>query len=81
MNGTQNTGPLLTSQAHSGVFHMLPLGRRVQDKLEALIDKYMYQLGETSILHQSMSADNNKAPPNWLCLPFRQSRCGQKVGV
>jgi prolyl-tRNA synthetase len=25
---------------------MLPLGRRVQDKLEALIDKYMYQLGE-----------------------------------
>jgi hypothetical protein len=26
---------------------MLPLGRRVQDKLEALIDKHMYQLGES----------------------------------
>lgn len=24
---------------------MLPLGRRVQNKLEALIDKYMFQLG------------------------------------
>jgi hypothetical protein len=27
---------------------MLPLGRRVQDKLEALIDKYMSKLGEFS---------------------------------
>jgi hypothetical protein len=25
---------------------MLPLGRRVQDKLEALIDKYMSKLGK-----------------------------------
>lgn len=25
---------------------MLPLGRRVQDKLEALVDKYMFQLGK-----------------------------------
>ena len=25
---------------------MLPLGRRVQDKLEALIDKHMYHLGK-----------------------------------
>jgi prolyl-tRNA synthetase len=34
-------------QAHSGIFHMLPLGRRVQDKVEALIAGYMEnQLGE-----------------------------------
>jgi hypothetical protein len=25
---------------------MLPLGRRVQDKLEALIDRHMYRLGK-----------------------------------
>lgn len=27
---------------------MLPLGRRVQDKLEGLIDKHMFQLGALS---------------------------------
>jgi hypothetical protein len=32
-------------QAYSGVFHMLPLGLRVQDKLEGLIDKHMRSLG------------------------------------
>ena len=32
------------SQAHAGIFHMLPLGLRVQDKLEALIDKYKSKL-------------------------------------
>ena len=47
---------VLTSQAHSGIFHMLPLGRRVQNKLEALIDKYMYQLGEGALL-----------PLEWVC--------------
>ena len=33
-------------QAYPGVFHVLPLGRRVLDKLEALIDKHMYNLGK-----------------------------------
>lgn len=32
-------------QAYSGVFHLLPLGLRVQDKLERLIDKHMRSLG------------------------------------
>lgn len=32
-------------QAYSGVFHMLPLGLRVQEKLERLIDRHMNSLG------------------------------------
>ena len=32
-------------QAYSGIFHMLPLGLRVQEKLERLIDKHMRSLG------------------------------------
>lgn len=43
-------------QAHSGIFHMLPLGRRVQDKLEALIDKYMFQLGASKVALSSISS-------------------------
>ncbi|KAK6586109.1 hypothetical protein PZA11_001166 [Diplocarpon coronariae] len=44
-------------QAHSGIFHMLPLGRRVQDKLEALIDKYMFQLGASKLALSSISSE------------------------
>lgn len=33
------------SQSHAGIFHMLPLGQRVQEKLENFIDKHMSQLG------------------------------------
>jgi prolyl-tRNA synthetase len=32
-------------QAHSGVFHLLPLGLRVQNKLEQYIDKHMTSIG------------------------------------
>lgn len=32
-------------QAHAGIFHMLPLGNRVQQKLEGLIDKHMESIG------------------------------------
>jgi prolyl-tRNA synthetase len=32
-------------QAYSGIFHMLPLGLRVQDKLERLIDTQMQSVG------------------------------------
>jgi Prolyl-tRNA synthetase len=28
-------------QSHSGIFHMLPLGRRVQDKVESLVARFM----------------------------------------
>lgn len=27
--------------SHSGVFHMLPLGRRVQEKIEGLVSRHM----------------------------------------
>lgn len=37
-------------QAHSGIFHMLPLGLRVQSKVEKLLDKHMSSIGEASRL-------------------------------
>jgi hypothetical protein len=30
---------------------MLPMGRRVQEKLESLIDKHMYNLGSSTLPH------------------------------
>ncbi|OQD89487.1 hypothetical protein PENANT_c002G10713 [Penicillium antarcticum] len=44
-------------QAYSGVFHMLPLGLRVQDKLEGLIDKHMRTLGASKVLLSSLSSE------------------------
>ncbi|KAJ5218556.1 uncharacterized protein N7498_000655 [Penicillium cinerascens] len=43
-------------QAYSGVFHLLPLGLRVQDKLEGLIDKYMRGLGASKVSLSSISS-------------------------
>ncbi|PWY81984.1 prolyl-tRNA synthetase [Aspergillus heteromorphus CBS 117.55] len=43
-------------QAYSGIFHMLPLGLRVQDKLERLIDKHMRSLGASKVSLSSISA-------------------------
>ncbi|KAJ5637479.1 hypothetical protein N7490_007358 [Penicillium lividum] len=43
-------------QAYSGVFHMLPLGLRVQDKLERLIDKHMRSLGASKVSLSSLSS-------------------------
>ncbi|ORY66500.1 uncharacterized protein BCR38DRAFT_340587 [Pseudomassariella vexata] len=43
-------------QAHSGIFHMLPLGQRVQEKLERLIDKYMQQVGASKVSLSSLSS-------------------------
>ena len=34
-------------QAHSGLFHFLPLGLRVQEKIEKLLDKHMLKLGSS----------------------------------
>jgi hypothetical protein len=34
-----------TSQAGLGLYHMLPMGQRIQEKLERLIDKHMQQIG------------------------------------
>ncbi|KAH8425930.1 proline--tRNA ligase [Aspergillus melleus] len=43
-------------QAYSGIFHMLPLGLRVQDKLERLIDKHMQSIGASKVSLSSISA-------------------------
>lgn len=32
-------------QSQSGIFQLLPLGLRVQEKLEALIDRHMRSIG------------------------------------
>lgn len=37
-------------QSSAGIFHMLPLGRRVQDKVEGLVASHIeQQLGESSL--------------------------------
>ncbi|KAL2006152.1 hypothetical protein VTN00DRAFT_9806 [Thermoascus crustaceus] len=43
-------------QAYSGVFHMLPLGLRVQEKLERLIDKHMRSVGASKLSLSSISS-------------------------
>ena len=41
----------LLRQSNAGMFHMLPLGRRVQDKIEGLVAGHMEELlGESSAL-------------------------------
>ncbi|KAF2967189.1 hypothetical protein GQX73_g6361 [Xylaria multiplex] len=43
-------------ESHAGIFHTLPLGERVQKKLENLIDKYMSQLGASKVSLSSISS-------------------------
>ncbi|KAI4722482.1 prolyl-tRNA synthetase [Aureobasidium sp. EXF-10727] len=44
-------------QAHAGIFHMLPLGNRVQQKLEALIDKHMESIGAAKVSLSTISSE------------------------
>ncbi|EOD47234.1 putative prolyl-trna synthetase protein [Neofusicoccum parvum UCRNP2] len=44
-------------QAHSGIFHLLPLGLRVQEKFERLIDKHMRSLGASKVSLSSISSE------------------------
>ncbi|KAL5465946.1 hypothetical protein PMIN06_000288 [Paraphaeosphaeria minitans] len=44
-------------QAHSGVFHLLPLGLRVQNKLESLIDKHMSSIGASKVSLSHISTE------------------------
>ncbi|KAF2018837.1 prolyl-tRNA synthetase [Aaosphaeria arxii CBS 175.79] len=44
-------------QAHSGVYHILPLGLRVQNKLESLIDKHMTSIGASKLLLSFISTE------------------------
>ncbi|KAI0171990.1 prolyl-tRNA synthetase [Hypoxylon sp. FL1284] len=43
-------------QSHAGIFNLLPLGQRVQEKIERLIDKYMLQLGASKVSLTSISS-------------------------
>lgn len=45
-------------QAHSGVFHLLPLGLRVQNKLEGLIDKHMSSIGASKVSLSHISTED-----------------------
>lgn len=45
-------------QAYSGIFHLLPLGLRVQDKLERLIDKHMRSLGASKVSLSSITSQD-----------------------
>ena len=45
-------------QAYSGVFHLLPLGLRVQGKLERLIDKHMRALNASRVSLSSFSSQD-----------------------
>ncbi|KAF2856282.1 prolyl-tRNA synthetase-like protein [Plenodomus tracheiphilus IPT5] len=44
-------------QAHSGVFHLLPLGLRVQSKLESLIDKHMSSISASKVSLSSLTTE------------------------
>ncbi|KAF2276181.1 prolyl-tRNA synthetase [Westerdykella ornata] len=45
------------SQVQSGIFHMLPLGLRVQNKLETLIDKHMDSIGAAKTSLSSITTE------------------------
>ncbi|KAH7160152.1 hypothetical protein B0J13DRAFT_122432 [Dactylonectria estremocensis] len=45
-------------QAHAGVFQLLPLGLRVQDKIEKLIDKHMHSVGASRLSLSTISSED-----------------------
>ncbi|KAL1306743.1 hypothetical protein AAFC00_005408 [Neodothiora populina] len=45
-------------QTHPGIFHMLPLGYRVQQKLEDLVDKHMSSLGASKVALSSITSED-----------------------
>ncbi|XEU98860.1 hypothetical protein FSHL1_004147 [Fusarium sambucinum] len=45
-------------QAHSGIFQLLPLGLRVQDKIEKLIDKHMHSVGASRLSLSTISSED-----------------------
>ncbi|KAH8731158.1 prolyl-tRNA synthetase [Phaeosphaeriaceae sp. PMI808] len=47
----------MPNKAHSGVFHLLPLGLRIQNKLEALIDKHMQSIGASKVSLSSVTTE------------------------
>ncbi|MCJ1308106.1 hypothetical protein MMC25_001758 [Agyrium rufum] len=45
-------------QAHAGLYHLLPLGLRIQEKIERLIDRYMRGLGASKVSLSSLSSES-----------------------
>jgi hypothetical protein len=61
---------------------MLPLGRRVQDKLEALIDKHMSSLGKNSFEYMYLlSANYRQVLQNSHYHLYHQRSYGLKAAV
>ncbi|KAI5810111.1 prolyl-tRNA synthetase 1 [Peziza echinospora] len=44
-------------QAYTGIFHLLPLGLRVHEKLEALIDRHMRAVGASKLALSTISSE------------------------
>lgn len=62
LSGPENGHDLLIRagflrQAYSGIFHLLPLGLRVQNKIERLIDKHMLRLGASKVSLSTISSE------------------------
>ncbi|CAH0047919.1 unnamed protein product [Clonostachys solani] len=45
-------------QAQSGIFHMLPLGLRVQEKIERLLDEEMQSIGASKVSLSSITSED-----------------------
>ncbi|POR35376.1 Uncharacterized protein TPAR_04430 [Tolypocladium paradoxum] len=45
-------------QAHSGIFQLLPLGLRVQQKIEALLDKHMESIGASRLSLSTITSED-----------------------
>ncbi|KAF3764895.1 prolyl-tRNA synthetase [Cryphonectria parasitica EP155] len=45
-------------QSHSGIFQLLPLGLRVQDKITRLVDRYMRGLGASRVQLSAISSES-----------------------
>ncbi|KAF2222870.1 hypothetical protein BDZ85DRAFT_262592 [Elsinoe ampelina] len=60
--GTEDSHSLLIRggflrQTHAGIFHLLPLGQRVQSKLENVIDHHMESVGASEVSLSSISSE------------------------
>jgi len=49
---------LIRTKAHSGIFHMLPLANRVQQKIERLVDKHMTSVGASKVALSSITSES-----------------------
>jgi prolyl-tRNA synthetase len=45
-------------ESHSGIFHLLPLGLRVQSKLERLLDKHMESIDASRLSLATITSED-----------------------